>query len=137
MARGCSRRLSSRTRLSRQRRGSLRSDRIPGGLGYDEWVARWWQWALETPAGVNAILDQTGEDCDEGRIGGVWFLGGTSDGSAVTRACTLPSDTAVFFPLVNLFYGAFLNDPPEQRTEEFIRSQVDCRRAGRKAAAAD
>ena len=98
----------------------------PGGLGYDQWVARWWQWALETPAAVNPILDPTGEDCEEGQVGGVWFLGGTFDGSAVTRVCTLPRDTALFFPLVNLFYGAFLNDPPEQRTEEFIRSQVDC-----------
>jgi hypothetical protein len=98
----------------------------PGGLGYDQWVARWWQWALETPTAVNPIVDQTGQNCDQGQVGGVWFLGGTFDGSAATRACTLPSDTALFFPLVNQFSGAFLNDPPEQRTEEFLRSQVDC-----------
>jgi hypothetical protein len=98
----------------------------PGGLGYAEWVARWWQWALETPARVNPILDRTGENCAEGQVGGVWFLGGTFDGSQVARSCTIPGGLALFFPLVNQFHGAFLNDPPDQRTEEFIRSQVDC-----------
>ncbi len=29
-------------------------------------------------------------------------------------------------PLINLAYFAFLDDPPETRTEEFIRSQVAC-----------
>jgi hypothetical protein len=98
----------------------------PGGLGYAEWVARWWQWALETPASVNPVLDRTGENCAEGQVDGVWFLGGTIDGSPVARRCTIPGGAALFFPLVNRFHGAFLNDPPEQRTEEFIRSQVDC-----------
>jgi hypothetical protein len=32
----------------------------------------------------------------------------------------------LFFPLFNTGWLAFLNDPPEQRTEEFIRQQVVC-----------
>jgi hypothetical protein len=98
----------------------------PGGLTYGEWAVRWWQWVLETPARVNPIVDQTGSDCDEGQLGAVWFLAGTIGSGAVSRECTPPTDAALFFPLVNQFYGAFLNDPSEQRTEEFIRSQVDC-----------
>lgn len=100
----------------------------PGGQSYEHWAAEWWQWALETPASVNPILDDTGEHCQEGQIGHVWFLGGdfVGDGSPVTRTCEIPSGTALFFPLVNLFYGAFLDDPEETRTEQFIREQVDC-----------
>jgi uncharacterized protein YkuJ len=60
-------------------------------------------------------------------MGDVWFLFGSLEpGAVVERSCEIPADTALFFPLVNVFYGAFLNDPPEQRTEEFIREQVDC-----------
>jgi hypothetical protein len=37
-----------------------------------------------------------------------------------------PEGKALFFPLINNFFGAFLNDPLEQRTEEFVREQADC-----------
>jgi len=98
----------------------------PHGKTYSEWAAEWWQWALETPVSVNPILDETGEFCAEGQTGHVWFLGGTFGFSPVERECTVPSGTALFFPLINTGYGAFLNDPPEQRTEEFLRAQIDC-----------
>jgi hypothetical protein len=42
------------------------------------------------------------------------------------RTGTIPTGTALFFPLANLFYGAFLTDPDSTRTEAFIRSQVTC-----------
>ena len=84
----------------------------------------WWQWALETPASVNPVLDTTGEHCAEGQTGRVWFLAGTFGNGTVERSCTVPTGTALFFPLINAFYGAFLNDPPETRTEEFLRAQV-------------
>jgi hypothetical protein len=28
--------------------------------------------------------------------------------------------------MINAFYGAFLTDPPDQRTEQFLRAQVSC-----------
>ena len=49
----------------------------PHGNTYGEWAAEWWQWALETPASVNPVLDMTGEFCAEGQKGHVWFLAGT------------------------------------------------------------
>jgi hypothetical protein len=97
-----------------------------GGLTYGEWLPGGWQWVLETPASVNPTVDQTGRDYDEGQFGDVGFLAGTIGSGSVNRKCTMPGDAALFFPLVNQFYGAFLSDPPEQRKEEFIRSQVDC-----------
>jgi hypothetical protein len=53
----------------------------------------------------------------------VWFLAGTtSNGTPVTRRCTIPRGTAVLFPVVNAVTGAYLNDPPEQRTEAYLRA---------------
>ena len=99
----------------------------PYGQTYSAWAAVWWQWALETPASVSPLLDLTGAHCAEGQTGRVWFLAGVFGGNGtVKRSCTVPTGTALFFPFVNAFYGAFLNDPPEQRTEAFLRAQVAC-----------
>lgn len=99
----------------------------PHGHSYSEWAARWWQWALGQPAGVNPVTDTSGEFCATGQKGAVWFLAGTfGDPSPINRTCTIPTGQALFFPVIDAFYGAFLNDPPETRTAEFIRAQVDC-----------
>lgn len=102
----------------------------PHGHSYSEWAARWWQWAIEQPAGVNPVTDTTGQFCATGQKGAVWFLAGTfgrpTDPPTVSRTCTVPAGQALFFPVIGEFYGAFLSDPPAQRTAEFIRSQVDC-----------
>ena len=98
----------------------------PGGRPYREWSAAWWQWALETPASLTPVLDPTGARCAEGQHGHVWFLAGSFGGDPIVRNCTVPRDKALFFPLINLAYFAFLNDPPETRTRKFIRSQVAC-----------
>jgi hypothetical protein len=98
----------------------------PHGQTYGEWAADYWQVALETPASVNPITDPTGEHCDQGDMEDVWFLFGSLAPATIERSCEIPVGTALFFPVVTVFYGAFLNDPPGQRTEEFIRGQVDC-----------
>jgi hypothetical protein len=98
----------------------------PHGKSYSEWAAEWWQWALETPVSINPVLDLTGENCAVNQSGQVWFLAGSFTGGTVTRECTVTTGTALFFPLINNGWFAFLNDPPEQRTEEFIRGQVSC-----------
>ena len=94
-----------------------------GGKSYSQWAANWWQWALETPASTNPLLNKG--ECSVGQKGRVWFIGGTFNGEAVVRNCTVPAGTSLFLPLINTFYGAFLTDPPEQRTEKFLREQVD------------
>lgn len=98
----------------------------PYGRSYAEWAAAWWQWALETPASQNPLLDTTGEFCAVAQTAKVWFLAGSIDGSPVSRSCTIPTGTALLLPLANFFYGAVLNDPPETRTEAFVRAQVAC-----------
>lgn len=98
----------------------------PHGKSYSEWAAAWWQWALETPASINPVLDPTGERCTVNQSGHVWFLAGSFSPGVVVRECTIPTGTALFFPLISNAWFAFLNDPPDQRTEEFIRGQIAC-----------
>jgi hypothetical protein len=57
----------------------------------------------------------------------VWFLAGSSPPNVkVERRCEIPAGKSLLFPLINTVYGAFLNDPPETRTEEFVRAAGSC-----------
>jgi hypothetical protein len=98
----------------------------PHGKSYSEWAAAWWQWVLETPVSINPILDPTGEHCAVNQSGHVWFLAATSSGSTVVRECTIPTGTAILVPLFVNVVAAFLNDPPEVRNEDFLRSLLTC-----------
>ena len=96
-------------------------DTNPEGQTYGRWAAQWWQWALGVPAAVNPLPDTTGENCAQRQVDNVWFLAGSISSAPVVRACEVPAGKSLFLPLINNFYGAFLNDPPETRTEEFVR----------------
>ncbi len=94
---------------------------------YSAWAALWWQWALQTPAPNNPVLDTTGANCAVGQpVPGTFFLAGTFDGSSVTRTCTVPVGDAFLIPILSASYFAQQTDPPDQRTEGFVRSQVTC-----------
>ena len=102
---------------------------IPAGQTYGRWAAAWWQWALGVPADENPVTDTTGEHCAQRQVDKVWFLAGyfpSFTSGPVVRACTVPAGKSLFFPLINNAFFAFLNDPPEQRTEEFVRAQASC-----------
>lgn len=96
----------------------------PHGQGYPAWAADWWTWALTQPVSTNPVLDTTGEDCAVAQRSKVWFLAGTFTSDPVTRDCTVPAGTALLIPVINTFYCALAVDPPEQQTEEYVRSQV-------------
>jgi hypothetical protein len=82
----------------------------PFGSTYGEWSARWWQWALSIPAATNPVLDETGEHCAEGQIGQVWFLASSFFGGTFDRTCTVPTGKALFFPIVQVAFGAAVGD---------------------------
>jgi hypothetical protein len=67
---------------------------------YEELTRRWLQWAMALPHSQSPIADETGERCAMGQGGPVWMLAGTFGGSA-TRACEIPAETPLFFPLIN------------------------------------
>ena len=61
----------------------------------------WWTWAISKPSPLDGDYIQ-GRRCKGEFVEGVFFLAGTMGGDA-TRTCTVPADTALFFPVINAF----------------------------------
>jgi len=61
----------------------------------------WWTWAITEPSPLEGNY-KGGPRCEGEFIDGVFFLAGTTGGDA-TRTCTVPADTALFFPVINYF----------------------------------
>jgi hypothetical protein len=70
------------------------------GKTYGQWSAAWWQWAANISEPNSPVTDDTGADCAVNQKGSVWFLAGTTGGSA-TRSCTVPADKAILVPIIN------------------------------------
>lgn len=60
----------------------------------------WLTWAMALPWSTGPITDATGAACAQGQSGSVWYLAGTTGGD-VQRACSIPKNKALFFPLVD------------------------------------
>jgi len=101
-------------------------DSVPEGQTYGRWAAQWQELVLGVPKAENPLTDTTGQYCAQRQADRVWFLAGTFDTGTAVRACDIPARKALFFPLLNNAYFAFLSDPPEQRTEKYVRSQAEC-----------
>ncbi len=71
------------------------------GKTYGEWSAEWWQWDFSIRVPSNPTFDSTGRNCDVQQSPPVFFLAGIATGEPVTRECTVPSDTPLFFPIIN------------------------------------
>lgn len=74
---------------------------------FSEWDAEWQQWAYSIPVANHPLFDNT-PDCSVGQSGKVWFLGGkfcsnsqNCNTSNVQRACTVPGDKYLYFPVAN------------------------------------
>jgi hypothetical protein len=101
------------------------------GKGYAELAAGWLEWVLAIPAAANPILDPDGAFAAVGQSGKVWFLAGTTGGSA-TRTVTVPAGTALFFPIVNYFwvntpeYGDPAWSPAQEAfVRQFLAANID------------
>jgi hypothetical protein len=76
----------------------------------------WWTWALQEPSpAVGSYTD--GQQCEGEFVDGVFFLAGTLGGGDAKRSCTVPADTALFFPVVNFFCTADEPNYPECATD--------------------
>jgi hypothetical protein len=88
----------------------------------------WVRWAYEQAWSTGPILDQTGAACGQGQPNDVWFLAGTTGGTAM-RSCTIPARTPLFFPLANT--SCFFEDsdfPTAQDRIAFIDEFYEDRR---------
>lgn len=105
---------------------------LPGGQSYGRWAVEWFQWAYGVPLATNPLLDATGDQCAQRQVDNVWFLAGTPGPDAagnavpVIRDCSVPAGKALFFPMINTGYGAFLNDSPETVTDSYVRAAGRC-----------
>lgn len=70
--------------------------------GYEVLAREWVRWASLIPYSESPINDPTGELCSVGQSDGLWFLAATYGGPA-ERDCTIPRNTALFFPLLNSY----------------------------------
>ena len=76
------------------------------GQGLKALTEAWWTWALTQPSPMEGDY-KGGQKCEGEFVEGVFFLAGTSplvqtEGDA-ERTCTVPADTALFFPVINAF----------------------------------
>jgi hypothetical protein len=90
----------------------------PYGIGYPEWLAKYWQWVILGTPEENVIDDPSGENCEIHQNGPVWFLAGTGGGEA-ERSCTVPSGKAILLP-VSLVECSFAEG--DGTTEEELRT---------------
>ncbi|NUP05010.1 MAG: hypothetical protein HOW73_03000 [Polyangiaceae bacterium] len=75
----------------------------PGHVNlYENLAEGWLAWAMGNPWSTGPIADPTGAQCALGQEGSVFYLAGTPGGAA-TRSCTVPADTILYFPLINLW----------------------------------
>lgn len=89
----------------------LAPDALVNGVPQAEYAARWWQWARRVPPGVQPFQDPTGAQCGLNQDGIVWFLAGTDGTADVTRHCTMPTKTYVFFPIINMIGNSMPGKP--------------------------
>jgi hypothetical protein len=86
----------------------------------------WRQWSYSIPANQSPLLDTTGQYCMVGQRGSVWFLAGFFLGSTapVTRTCSVPEGTTLFFPVINtdgINAPNVCGDGPENMTAKDLR----------------
>jgi hypothetical protein len=100
-----------------------------------ELAAQWWNWAVLEPSPLVGDY-QGGPRCDGEFVDGVFVLAGTTGGDA-TRTCTVPADTPLFFPVVNVVCseaptvatdgGGFTGDPQPYAkcAKQLVRSYIN------------
>jgi hypothetical protein len=97
-------------------------------------AAEWWNWAVLNPSPLEGDYVE-GQRCEGEFVEGVFFLAGTTGGDA-TRTCTVPADTPLFFPVVNVVCseaptvelpdGTFTGDPEpySKCAKEIVRTAL-------------
>lgn len=72
------------------------------GRDLPSYANAWWQWAYSMPQANSPVRDLTGSDCAINQEGPVWFLAGGFGSAKISRRCTIPPETYLFFPMINM-----------------------------------
>jgi hypothetical protein len=75
-----------------------------------ELTAAWWDWAITDPSPLDGPYTG-GRQCKGEFVDGVFFLGGSTTLDLVERTCTVPADTPILFPVINVVCSEAFNDP--------------------------
>ncbi len=70
------------------------------GMSYGDWSVAWWQYILLFTNDLSPYSDTTGQYCNEGQSGPVFFLVG-GPVNPTTRSCTIPAGKVLFAPIIN------------------------------------
>lgn len=100
-----------------------RSDK-PFGKTWEEWAVEWWRFALSIPKSQNPGFDKDGKnfDININPYENVIFLIATYGGNA-ERYHTIPSDKAIFGPIMN-YEMNFLEKPQIKSEKELVNHVI-------------
>jgi hypothetical protein len=90
------------------------------GMSYGDWSAAWWQYLLLFTNDVSPYLDTTGQYCNEGQGGPVFFLVGGPVNPTI-RSCTVPAGKALFAPIINVECSSVEPYPFEGKNDQEAR----------------
>jgi hypothetical protein len=82
----------------------------PSQTNLSELTAAWWDWAMTEPSPLEGSYTG-GAQCDGNFVEGVFFLAGSTTGQPVNRTCTVPADTPILFPVVNVVCSRAFTPP--------------------------
>jgi hypothetical protein len=101
-------------------------DSTPYDISYEDWTAKWWQWAYSIPWDRNPSYDDTGKYCSENQKGPVWFLTQAFEHDVI-RTCAIPRDTSLLITLLNseCSYAEFEQLKSEQELRDCAKTMQD------------
>lgn len=77
-------------------------DEVVEGSALNVYANEWWKWAYSMQQSQSPVRDQSGLYCGVNQLGPIWYLAGGFGSSKIQRACTLPADKHIFFPVINM-----------------------------------
>lgn len=80
--------------------GVYSTSSAPYGVSYQQWLAKFWQWAYSLPTAQHPRENYTPEKCANGQHGPVWFLDAPLSGTQM-RTCTVPAGKSVLAAVLN------------------------------------
>ncbi len=82
--------------------GGARSEEHPHA-NLPRLTAAWWQWSIAIPTSQHPFNDPPPNDCTFAQSGEIWNLGGVFNTSGTaTRNCTIPAETSLLVPALNV-----------------------------------
>jgi hypothetical protein len=96
--------------------GIFSEESTPFGIGYDDWVSKWWNWHVSMSKDTHPRENNEPSRCASNQEGDVWFLADILQGKE-ERSCTIPEGRAILVPLLT---GACWDDntDPELKTDQ-------------------